>query len=84
MSLPNVDVGLTAGSLVMAFSVKLDSPRKWDVWIREVHGFAIPDNGVEYLVKSDGVTRVHWYKPTAPDPVNEKAEKERVAKPGPL
>lgn len=70
MSIPGALGALTGtGGSGIQLSVKLDSLQKWDAWVREVHGFAMRDHILEYLIKPDNVHRSDWYRPVEPTPI---------------
>lgn len=67
-----------SGGSGIQFNVKLDAPRKWDDWNREVVGFAVRENVLGHVIRPANSTDENWYIPTRPNPINERAEQRRI------
>ena len=70
-------VAITPSGNGIQLSVKLDAPRKWDTWNREVKGFAIRDRILDHVIRPEGAGE-DWYVPVRPRPIDEEAEQTRI------
>lgn len=67
-----------SGANGVRLGVKLDSPKKWDAWVREVHGVARRDHVMAYLIKPHDAVRADWYKPLEPAAIDREHENAKL------
>lgn len=84
-SLSTPDCGLENSNNKFQLPIKLDPPRKWawDIWVREVHGFATRENILKHIIRPNQKTdntpvRTDWYRPSKPAPIDIEAEHARL------